>query len=154
MPVAGISPRDAAEFIEWLRVSGRVPTARFCSETEWERGARGADDRIYPHGNQLKGEDANIDSTYGRSAASFGPDEVGAHPTSDSPFGLHDMAGNVIEIVRSELGGGTFIGKGGGYYHDALSARLTNRIAIDDAVRFHTIGLRVCADVSAATGGP
>ena len=50
LPVTGISADDAEAYAEWLGATGRVPGARLCSELEWERAARGADDRVYPHG--------------------------------------------------------------------------------------------------------
>src|SRR6185369_8675040 len=87
MPVSGISFDDARAYAGWLDSSGRLPGARPCRQREWERAARGADDRRYPHGNVLAGDDANIDETYGREPSAFGPDEVGSHPGSDSPFG-------------------------------------------------------------------
>jgi formylglycine-generating enzyme required for sulfatase activity len=146
-PVTGISQDDAASYIAWLRSSGRVPTARFCTLTEWERAGRGADDRLYPHGYVLANDDANIDATYGRRSGSFGPDEVGSHPVSDSPFGVSDMTGNAMELVEDNgPGHGIFI-VGGGYYHDAKTALLTNREQVEPKLRFHTVGLRICADL-------
>ncbi|MGZ3438660.1 MAG: nSTAND1 domain-containing NTPase, partial [Polyangia bacterium] len=47
-PVAGVSTDDARAYASWLSRSGRVPRARLCNELEWERGARGADARMYP----------------------------------------------------------------------------------------------------------
>src|SRR5262249_50657734 len=96
-PVTGISWKDANAYVDWLNRTGRVPGARLCDEHEWERAARGADDRRYPHGDQLGRDDANYDATYERKTLAFGPDEVGSHPQSVSPFGLSDMAGNVWE---------------------------------------------------------
>src|SRR5262249_92637 len=75
-PVTGITADDAEAYAAWLRSTGRVPGARLCSEMEWERGARGADDRVYPSGNDAN-VDANFDQTYGRDL--LGPDEVGSH---------------------------------------------------------------------------
>ncbi|HXI57350.1 MAG TPA: bifunctional serine/threonine-protein kinase/formylglycine-generating enzyme family protein, partial [Polyangia bacterium] len=59
-PVTGVSPGDAASYASWLSNSGRVPGARLCSELEWERAARGADDRLFPHGDEIHPDDANI----------------------------------------------------------------------------------------------
>src|SRR5207253_2500866 len=81
------------------------------------RPARGADGRPYPHGDRLSPDDADFDETYGRNPLSFGPDEVGSHPASDSPFGVSDMVGNVWEWVRS-LGPGQVLYRGGSWYQD------------------------------------
>ena len=61
-PVAGIAWEDAEGYLAWL--GGRVPGARFCSAREWERAARGADGRLYPHGDVLHPGDANFGATY------------------------------------------------------------------------------------------
>jgi formylglycine-generating enzyme required for sulfatase activity len=145
MPVAGISAEDAATYLQWLRTTTRVPEARLCTEREWERAARGADDREFPHGNALAQDDANFDETYGRHPFGFGPDEVGAHPGSQSPFGVSDMAGNVWELVTSSLKQGEFALRGGAYYHSARTARSTNRLIVEPTTRLLQAGLRVCA---------
>ena len=49
-PVRGISTVEINRYLAWLAATGRVPGARLCTELEWERAARGADDRLYPHG--------------------------------------------------------------------------------------------------------
>src|SRR5262249_6159819 len=72
-PVAGISPLDADLYVKWLRETGRVPGARLCTEVEWERAARGADDRLFPKGDVLLPADANFNATYGRVDSAFGP---------------------------------------------------------------------------------
>ena len=79
-PVTGVSAQDAQRYLAWLRATGRVPNARLCTELEWERAARGADDRVYPNGDQLRPQDANFDLTYGRLGSAYGPDVVGSHP--------------------------------------------------------------------------
>ena len=43
-PVSGVTWDDAATYAAWLDATGRVPGARLCTEYEWERAARGADD--------------------------------------------------------------------------------------------------------------
>jgi serine/threonine protein kinase/formylglycine-generating enzyme required for sulfatase activity len=145
-PVTGISAEDALEYLAWLDRSGRVTGARLCTEREWERAARGADARDFPHGDQLSPDDANFDLTYGRKSEGLGPDEVGSHPASQSPFGVSDLSGNVWDIAASVLDQGQmFVIRGGSYYHNRLSALTSNRSNISSTTRDQTIGLRVCA---------
>jgi serine/threonine protein kinase/formylglycine-generating enzyme required for sulfatase activity len=148
MPVLGVSPKDMQAYVEWLSRTGRVTGARFCNELEWERAARGADDRSYPASlTRLGSDDANIDLTYGRVRGSYGPDEVGSHPASRSPFGIDDLAGNAWEVVESRDDGGGYLIRGGSYYHASTSARATNREGIDRETRSYIVGMRVCAAV-------
>src|SRR5690606_8409548 len=49
MPVSAISFKEATAYVNWLDRSGRMPGARLCTEYEWERAARGADGRNFPH---------------------------------------------------------------------------------------------------------
>ncbi len=146
-PVTGVSFEDVQAYLSWLDRSGHVPGARLCDEYEWERAARGADDRVFPHGNRLAPDDANFDLTYGRQPLSFGPDEVGAHPVSQSPFGLNDMAGNALEWTRSVRVIGEAVVRGGGWYYDQMTSRSANRQVGEAAnLRDILVGLRVCAD--------
>jgi serine/threonine protein kinase/formylglycine-generating enzyme required for sulfatase activity len=146
-PVAGISPADADRYLAWLRDTGRVPGARLCTEVEWERAARGADERAYPHGDELGPDDANFDVTYGRVDTAFGPDVVGSYSASQSPFGIDDMAGNVLELVRSAESAGGFVIRGGAYIFNSATCRITNRNVIPATFRDVTTGIRVCASV-------
>jgi eukaryotic-like serine/threonine-protein kinase len=152
-PVAGTSPADAERYLRWLRETDRVPGARLCSELEWERAARGADDRVYPHGDRLAPDQANFDLTYGRVDSAFGPDAVGAHPASTSPFGVDDLAGNVLELVRSAVTPGGFVVRGGAYFFNSATCRLTNRNAVPATFRDVTSGIRVCASPPVRGGG-
>jgi formylglycine-generating enzyme required for sulfatase activity len=151
-PVAGISWEDARAYLEWLRRSGHLPGARLCTEHEWERAARGADGRLYPGGNRLDPDDANHDATYGRKTGAFGPDEVGAHPDSESPFGVTDLAGNVSEWTASIHSPDEVVYRGGSYYQALVAARSDNRQVGERTYKSPYIGLRVCASVSSATG--
>ncbi len=152
-PVSGITFADAEAYAAWLSESGRVPGARLCSELEWERAARGVDGREYPHGDNLAPDDANIDTTYGKQPGGFGPDEVGSHPASRSPFGVDDMSGNVWEWTRSWLEPGKAVARGGSFAFAATSARASNRELPEPSLRDVTVGMRVCADV-ASTANP
>lgn len=146
LPVAGISMEDVQAYLGWLERTGRVPGARPCTEHEWERAARGADGRPYPHGSRLEPEDANFDETYGRKPYAYGPDEVGSHPASLSPFGVLDMTGNVYELVQGMWGREEVLIRGGSWYYDSLSMLTANRIAVERKTRDWGTGLRVCAE--------
>jgi len=145
LPVTGINRADAEAYVAWLDHSQKVPGARLCSELEWERAARGADGRKYPTGEDIAKDDANFDETYDRKVAAMGPDEVGSHPASESPFGLHDTFGNVWEWVMPSVSSGDSVVRGGAFFFDKLTSSATNRNAVDPEFRDGTLGLRVCA---------
>ena len=145
MPVSGISWDDAQAYAAWLDRTGALPGARPCDEHEWERAARGADDRLFPHGDRLAPDDADLAETYGRQPEAFGPDEVGTHPASDSPFGVADLAGNAWEWVASVSGQEQVAIRGGSWYHNPLAARSNNREPCEPTLRAIVIGLRICA---------
>jgi eukaryotic-like serine/threonine-protein kinase len=143
-PVTGIDAFNGEAYAAWLDQSGLVRGARLCTELEWERAARGADRRIYPHGDRLSPDDANFDATYGREPGAQGLDEVGSHPASTSPFGLADMLGNAFEWTRSVLGPG-YVLRGGSFFYDPKTCQLTNRGEVLATSRSISLGVRICA---------
>ena len=77
LPVVGIAPADAMRYLEWLRATRRVPGARLCTEVEWERAARGADDRLFPHGDELRLTKRTSTRPMGASTPHTGPTPSG-----------------------------------------------------------------------------
>jgi formylglycine-generating enzyme required for sulfatase activity/predicted Ser/Thr protein kinase len=145
LPITGITLIEFKEYLAWLDQSGRVPGARFCSEHEWERAARGADSRSFSTGARLDSTWANISTTYGKVSSAFGPDPVGSYPQSESPFGLHDTAGNIYELTLSPHTPDLFVARGGAFYFDVYASNIANRFEIPANFRHNTVGLRVCA---------
>lgn len=145
MPVAAVSFDDATAYAAWLDKTGKVPGARLCDEHEWERAARGADERSWPGGDRPGDDDFDHDLTYGRKSEAFGPDEVGSHPASRSPFGVDDLAGNVWEWNRSVANLNEVVYRGGSWYQGVLSARSDNREGSEPSMRHPFYGVRICA---------
>lgn len=144
-PAAAWDPADMAAYLAWLDRTGRVPGARYCDEHEWERAARGADERLYASGDELYPADANFDETYGKVATAFGPDSVGSYPQTTSPFGLLDTDGNVYELTVSPHEKGAVKARGGAYFYSSIQARTTVHFDVPAGLRDTTLGLRVCA---------
>ena len=147
-PVTGVTAAQASAYAAWLGGSGKVPGARLCTDFEWERAARGADDREYPHADRMEPDDANFDETYDKEPRSFGPDEVGSHPASRSPFDVEDLIGNAFEWVTSPMAAHGFAIRGGSYYYGHLTGRIPNRTEPELSMQNPTQGLRICADAS------
>jgi toxoflavin biosynthesis protein ToxD len=94
-PVVLVSYEDALAFADWkgekTGATYRLPTA-----TEWEKAARGKDGRYFPWGNNWQDDATNsaVSSLNYTSA-------IATYPSSRSPYGVEDMAGNVFEFTST-----------------------------------------------------
>lgn len=110
-PVICVSWNDADAYIKWISSETGID---FClpTEAQWERAARGTDQRTYPWGNEVPdGSQANFaDVNYGNRFGEKGRNSdskiddgyaqtspVDAYPKGQSPYGVFDMAGNTID---------------------------------------------------------
>lgn len=164
-PAAFVSWTDAVAYSRWLDKALREapflaqPLRDFLmqgghvtlpNEAEWEKAAKGSDSRIYPWGNQMQPQFANV--------AGRGTLAVGSFPCPECAFGLMDMSGNVWEWTRSPYQNYPFdsaddrsnlsedalwIMRGGSYNDEANNARAAVRGAADPGARRPFIGFRV-----------
>ena len=92
-PVINASWNDAVAFCNWLsEKTGK--TIKLPTEAQWEKAARGTDQRKYAWGNEEPGSNSNL-GNFGMNVGKTSP--VGSFPLGVSPYGLHDMNGNVRE---------------------------------------------------------
>lgn len=109
-PVVSISWNDASSYCRWIADKLGLPI-QLQTAAQWEKGARGADERIFPWGNEIPDgtranyADINFWNKYDNSRPAdkivddgyVETSPVGSFPAGASPYGLLDMAGNVWE---------------------------------------------------------
>ena len=130
-PVVLVTWDEALAYCKW--VNGRLPT-----QEEWERAARGLDNREYPWGNTFDATCANT-----RESGIGGTTPVGVFVDGESADGVLDMAGNVWEWTSSDYNLQTKVIRGGAWNFPAESAKtfVTERSRPDN--RSNAIGFRV-----------
>lgn len=174
-PVVNVSWNYAVEYCKWF--SKRTGLAfKLPSEAQWEKAARGIDERKYPWGNDsISGKKLNfqdkqillktkstsaykdIDDSYVYTAP------VGSYPLGISPYGVLDMLGNVwewcndlydrkyyyISPMKNPPGPKSrsdHVLRGGGWYYSDVSISCTDRNAAWPLYRSQDIGFRLCMD--------
>ena len=99
LPVVGVTWYEADAYCRWLtgqlRASGAIRMAeevRLPTEAEWEKAARGPQNRLWPWGDTWdKGRCNSEESGFNATTP------VGMYPDGASDYGVEDMIGNVWE---------------------------------------------------------
>ena len=134
---------------------------RLCKDSEWTLACEGEERLPYPYGYARDANACNID------AAHHAPDErkladprrrdaevarldqrvaSGERAACVSPFGVHDMTGNVDEWVVNEKGKPFRSGLKGGWWGPVRDRCRPMTTAHGEEFRFYQIGFRCCAD--------
>lgn len=164
-PVVQVSWRDAEAYASWAGMT--LPT-----EAQWELAAHGPTFAPYPWGSApLDGTRANYcDAACPRYSAGDGRDgyaytsPVGQYPAGASPYGVLDMAGNVLQWTSSRYapypgatyhdplyGSGDYVERGGSYATFPAAAYTTNRDAASPDTRMEYVGFRCATPVTTST---
>lgn len=161
-PVAGVSWFDAVEFCH--NNGKRLP-----KEAEWEKAARGVNEINYPWGNQpadptlanFGKQLINSNLSIELIKESLYPPlvDVNAFPEGNSPYGVYQMGGNVMEWVADWWDPGYYLHspiynpsgplkgvhkvvRGGSWNDDPLALRTATRTGMDPSTKTFTIGFR------------
>lgn len=168
-PVIEVYWYGAVAFCEWLSEK-KGENIHLPTEAQWEKAARGTDQRRYPWGNDLPNSSrCNYDSVNNGDNFNYNA-PVGSFPDGASPYGVMDMAGNVWEWcqdyyktdyysespyenpqgppVKDDKNHTRFpLLRGGSWYCDDYSLRSSNRLKAWFPERSRNdIGFRVARD--------
>jgi sulfatase modifying factor 1 len=168
---AGVLPAYMASFRD-ATTACESQGKRLCDDTEWTLACEGPDRQPYPYGSGFARDDSacNIDKPYlwPRPERIFNPDTQddelarldqrepsGARASCVSPYGVHDMVGNVDEWVvnASQLGRPHLSGLKGGYWGPVRTRCRPMTTAHDESFRYYQIGFRCCSGPASTDRG-
>jgi len=154
-PINGVDWYQANAYCKWT--GKKLPT-----EAMWEKAARGTDGRKFPWGNQEASCKYAVMDDGGKGCGRDSTWPVGSKPGGVSPYGAHDMAGNVWEWTSDWYGSsyygnaparnprgpssGSFrVVRGGRWYYVVPAyLRAANRYFYSPGGAYYDIGMR-CA---------
>lgn len=151
-PVIGVSWYDANAYCLWLSMlEGELLRYRLPEEWEWEWAAGGQrkkqEDVLkvlrYPWGeHDPTAKKANFGNHEGE------PIQVGSYPEGATPEGLHDMSGNVREIVGSwrDYNGSPHVLRGGSWVDSSSDLTCIARRYIFPGSVYGVFGFRVVSE--------
>jgi formylglycine-generating enzyme required for sulfatase activity len=146
-PINCVTWSQAATYCRWA--GGNLPT-----EAQWERAARGNEERAYPWGSEpALCSHAVMAADDGAGCGRDGTWQVGSRPRGASPVGALDMAGNVREWVAEvatppgDAGAAMRVLRGGGYRDSANALRVDQRATLPDGEQGVDIGFRCARNI-------
>ena len=142
---------------------------RLCGSSEWTLACEGQEHLPYPYGFARSAEACNIDKPHldvneralgnpnTRDAEAARLDQrvpSGSFESCVSPYGVHDMAGNVDEWVVNESGVPYQSGSKGGYWGPVRTRCRPMTVAHYEMFSFYQLGFRCCANPEAEKDVP
>ncbi|MCZ6872388.1 MAG: SUMF1/EgtB/PvdO family nonheme iron enzyme [bacterium] len=105
-PVVGIAWYEADAYCRW---AGKA----LPNERQWEKACQGEDGRKFPWGDEPLRR-SQTETTSESDKLFMAPAVVGSMPQTQSPYGVHDMAGNVLEWTQTARDGQVVLCGGSG----------------------------------------